>query len=171
MVPTFLNGAANVGTMDTSAGLRGEPAASFRTQVAAWLRATTEMMAMLCTFHQCKPRATQWHDGQSAEVRKNAPRLFRQPQCSASEAWPFLPPSQSFGPQPNRAGSRKKSPAVRQGFRGSCDRLLYRGRSPWQLGSGLLRLVAVVEGEQWLPSRAEMIGTEGRNRMWPLRVG
>src|SRR6185369_6728560 len=44
------------------------------------------------------------------------------------------------------------------------DRLL-------QFRSGLLRLVAIVEGEQRLPRTAEMIGTEGGDRMRPLRVG
>src|SRR6516225_11352876 len=65
-----------------------------------------------------------------------------------------------------RARAPRKSPAVRQGVQGSFEALFkalaiaLRGRSPLQCGSGLLRLVAVVEGEQWLPGRAEMIGTE-----------
>src|SRR5437868_4650861 len=36
-------------------------------------------------------------------------------------------------------------------------------------GSGLLRLVAVVEGEQRLPGRAEMFATEAVERTRPLR--
>ena len=40
-----------------------------------------------------------------------------------------------------------------------------------EFGSGLLRLIAVVEGEQRLPGRAEMIRTESVERMRPLRCG
>jgi len=63
----------------------------------------------------------------------------------------------------------QKSPAVRQGFRGSCNRLLCVVDRRVEFRSGLLRLIAVVEGEQRLPSSAEMVGAEGVERMRPLR--
>jgi hypothetical protein len=62
----------------------------------------------------------------------------------------------------------EKSPAVRQGFPRLLRSIALRGRSPSQFGSGLLRLIAVVEGEQRLPSIAEMRGPEGAERMRPL---
>ena len=57
----------------------------------------------------------------------------------------------------------KKSPDARQGVRGFRE----MRRSPLTFRSGLLRLVAVVEGEQRLPSTAEMLGPEGVERMRP----
>jgi len=38
-----------------------------------------------------------------------------------------------------------------------------------EFGSGLLRLIAVIEGEQRLPSSAEMLGPEGVEGIRPLR--
>jgi len=58
---------------------------------------------------------------------------------------------------------------VRQGFRDSCDRLLCVVDRRLEFRSGLLLLVAVVEGEQRLPGSAEMVGREGVERMRPLR--
>jgi hypothetical protein len=70
---------------------------------------------------------------------------------------------------PPHAWRSKKSPAVRQGVRGSCNRLLCVVDRRLEFRSGLLRLIAVVEGEQRLPRSAEMLGTEGVERMRPLR--
>jgi hypothetical protein len=44
-----------------------------------------------------------------------------------------------------------------------------RSRSPLEFRSGLLRLIAVVEGEQRLPGSAEMLGPEGVEGIRPLR--
>jgi len=58
---------------------------------------------------------------------------------------------------------------VRQGVRGSCDRLLCVVDRRLEFRSGLLRLIAVVEGKQRLPSSAEMVGPEALERIRPLR--
>src|ERR1700759_5299972 len=67
------------------------------------------------------------------------------------------------------SGAPKKRPAVRQGVRGSCDRWLCLVDRRLEFRSRLLRLIAVVEGEQRLPSRAEMVVPEAFERLRSLR--
>src|ERR1700681_3308182 len=98
--------------------------------------------------------------------------LRRLAQRAASQAASSPPAAANELRKPTRwvlPGAPKKSPAVRQGFRGSCDRLLGAVDRRSEFGSGLLRLIAIVEGEQRLPSSAEMIGPEAVERMRPLR--
>src|SRR5581483_2660851 len=63
----------------------------------------------------------------------------------------------------------RKTPCREAGRPSSCDRLLCSVDRRLEFRSGLLRLIAVVEGEQRLPGRAEMVVPEAFERLRPLR--
>ncbi len=80
-------------------------------------------------------------------------------------------------PWPNRAvivlrpmaGAPQKKPCREAGRPNLLRSISLLVDRRWEFGSGLLRLIAVIEGEQRLPSSAEMVGPEAVERMRPLR--
>src|ERR1700722_10587751 len=70
---------------------------------------------------------------------------------------------------PSRPPSTPEKKPCREAGHSRLSQNALCGRSPLGFRSGLLRLVAVVEGEQRLPSIAEMLDPEGVERMRPSR--